>query len=126
MAAAAAIAAVMVTPTAAQASAPTTVTPMTSRTVSPRVYCGGFNGHVSWDHQDISVWGELWETCGGKSYLYLSWNDPAHWNEQQGGWVQNGTTGINARVGTMLSPSNIAVTVCNTYGGWHCGSPQHV
>jgi hypothetical protein len=23
-------------------------------------------------------------------------------------------------------PGNIAVTVCSTYGGWHCGTPQNV
>jgi hypothetical protein len=95
-------------------------------TVSPRVDCGGFNGHISWDSQDVSVWGQLWESCGATSYLYVSYKDPTGANWQIGSVSHRGTAGINWSITTVAAPGYISVTVCSNHIKWHCGTPQQV
>jgi hypothetical protein len=95
--------------------------------VSPRVSCGGFNGNVQWSGSTVEIWGEVWDTCGGYTYVYLSWNNPTHHNQAVGTSQPHDTDGVsNHTFSGGLNVSNIAVTVCSTYGGWHCGTPVHV
>ena len=95
-------------------------------TVSPRVSCGGFNGHIQWGNSGITVWGIVWDTCGNAwSSLWLSFNSlGAHTNEDISE-VENGSTGVD-HLETAYLPGNIGVAVCNTHGGWHCGGTWHV
>jgi hypothetical protein len=94
-------------------------------TISPRTACGGFNGHVQWGNSGISVWGELWDTCGATSSLWVSYNDlDSAFNEDIQD-VKNGTTGLNWHQ-IALFPGQIGIAVCNTHGGWHCGATTHV
>ena len=96
-------------------------------TVSPRVNCGGFNGHVGWDYQGIEVYGQLWESCGGTAYLYVSYKDPFGENVQIANVANHGTTGLDWQSGqTGTAPGYISVTVCSNHGGWHCGTPVQV
>jgi hypothetical protein len=95
--------------------------------VSPRVSCGGFNGNVEWSGPTVEIWGEVWDTCGGDTYVYLSWNNPTHHNQAVGTAQPYSTNGVPVQsFGGGLNVSNIAVTACSTYGGWHCGTPVHV
>jgi hypothetical protein len=99
----------------------------TTRTIHPRVKCGSFDGTVTWDHQDVAISGTLREFCGGRTWVHISWNDPVHWDITVDTWVSRGAAHVSANEGTMLSPSNIAVYVCNiTKGVRHCGTPIHV
>ena len=113
-------------PAASSAPSQSAIPQNATRTIHPRVKCGAFDGTISWDHQDISGSGILKEFCGGRTYMHVSWNDPFHNDRSIGTWVYRGNTGVSWSFGTTLSPSNIAVYVCNTYGGWHCGTPVHV
>jgi hypothetical protein len=95
--------------------------------VSPRVSCGGFNGNVQWSGNSVEIWGEVWDTCGGYTYVYLSWNNPTHHNQAVGTAQPRDTDGVSAQTFKGgLNVSNIAVTTCSTYGGWHCGTPVYV
>jgi hypothetical protein len=112
-----------------------------SYTVSPRVNGGGFNGHVWWnndleDTSSMGVYGEVWDTCGGTAYVYLSWAQdcflsscPVRGNDNAGHASDYNTAGVNYYV-PDLSPfggvSDVIVTVCSTCGGWHCGAGDHV
>lgn len=107
-------------------SAPrTAVTPdYQLRAVSPRVTCGGFNGNVKWSGNSIEIWGEVWDTCGGYTYVYLSWNNPTHHNQAVGVSQPHDTDGVSPQTFKGgLNVSNISVTACSTHGGWHCGKP---
>lgn len=110
-------------PAAPQASAES------SATVAPRVNCGGFNGHIGGiGSPSISVWGQLWETCGGRNYLYVSYDEwGTHYNENIAN-VSGGNAGVNWQAGDNRFPTigHIKITVCSTYGGWHCGAPVSV
>jgi hypothetical protein len=109
--------------------------PLTERSVSPRVTCGGFNGNVEWggngsvlDEAYLDVWGTLWSTCKTTTYLYISYQ-----------LLQNSynktikSAGANSSVGVNWSTSSdwatfgyIVVDTCSTYKGWTCGAPVHV
>jgi len=106
----------------------TSATPAISeKAVSPRVDCGGFNGHIAWDYQGIHVWGELWDSCGSTAYLYVSYKDPYGENFQIGNVSNHGTVGIDWQSDqTGTAPGYISVTVCSTHIKWHCGTPQQV
>jgi hypothetical protein len=123
---------VFATSSPAMASTPTSaaskgVVPFASATVHPRVTCGYFDGTVSWDHQDVSLSGILGETCGGRTWVHVAWNDPFHNDFTVPNWVSGGRTNIDWRSGATLSPSNISFYVCNiTNGVRRCGSAWHV
>jgi len=97
--------------------------------VEARVKCGGFNGNVQWGsiaplRKYIEIWGEVWDTCGGYTYVYLSWNNPTHHNQAVAAALPHHTDGFSPHTYYgRLGVSNIAVTVCSTYGTWHCGRP---
>jgi hypothetical protein len=97
--------------------------------VHPRVSGGGFNGNVEWSGVPgayVEIWGEVW-SFSGDTYVYLSWNSPTHHNQAVGVAGANNTVGVPVqKFSTTLNPSNIEVTVCNTNGGWHCGTPVAV
>jgi hypothetical protein len=100
---------------------------ISERTVSPRVDCGGFNGHIAWDYQGIHVWGELWDSCGSTAYLYVSYKDPFGENFQIGNVSKRGTVGIDWQSDqTGTAPGYISATVCSNHVKWHCGTPQQV
>lgn len=94
-------------------------------TVSVRTACGGFNGHVQWGNTAVSVWGQLWDTCGATSSLWVSYGDLGSPVNDDVKDVNNGTTGVNWSQAALF-PGNIGVDVCNTHGGWHCGTTVHV
>ena len=111
-------------------------------TVSPRVTCGGYNGHIWWvdlnfgGTSSIGTYGEVWDTCyADTTYVYLSWEQNAglRSGNDQAGWASNntGTRGVNYTDGrpaeSVGGVSDVGITVCNTYNyGWHCGATQHV
>jgi hypothetical protein len=130
---------------AAKASASSGITPDCSipgevdtctATVSPRVTCGGFNGHIIWDtaafapngEYYVEIYGEVWSTCNSTSYVYLAWDSPTYHNADDGNAGPYRTTGVLTTHGGLLKGAGyISVDVCNTYnGGWHCGATQDV
>ncbi len=95
-------------------------------TVSPRVHCGGFNGHWSLRRHGLAigirVWGVLWSTCPGvNTVLGLA---PPH--QSQGAIWQTGgdhSVGVNYFTGGLIDTGGIpALQVCNKYG---CSRPTH-
>ena len=113
----------------------------TTRLVAPRLSLAGcsrqdgFNGNIQWEgygqtNPYIKVWGEIWDVCGTRAYLYLSWDSPLGYNVEAGNCYANGTCGVNYYVGQeylAANPGYIHVTVCaNWKGGWHCGASQYV
>ena len=105
----------------------------------PRVICGGYNGHVYWNDDAegtiyIGTYGEVWDTCGDTTYVYLSWDQDInlhHGNDLAGSASDFHTVGVdygnNSPVLSVGGVSNVALTVCSNYAyGWHCGSPVHV
>lgn len=111
-------------------------------TVSPRVTCGGYNGHVWWvdlnfgGTSSIGTYGDVWDTCyADTTYVYLSWqqNMGLRSGNDQAGWASSntGTRGVNYTDGrpaeSVGGVSDVGIVVCNNYNyGWHCGAPQHV
>ena len=100
--------------------------------VSPRVNCGGFNGDVEYNDTsgggpEITIWGELWSSCG-TTYVYLSWDAaPFHHNADVASASVSTTVSVSPHhYYNDDGASYIAVTVCSTYGGWHCGAPDYV
>ncbi len=113
--------------------------------VSPRVKCGGFNGHVGWTPwydvsiYNIHVWGILWSRCNNTyASLELSY---AHGIPVALGYTVGGpygfgiaSEGINGGQGMSFPPGGISVRVCVYYpgsnyitGGPHvCGRPWPV
>jgi hypothetical protein len=103
-----------------------------SKTASPRVSCGGYNGHVDYTNDGASItlatYGEVWDTCGATTYLYLSWDELSglqHHNAQVQTASNHATVGANQSYELFQGASNVGVAVCNTNGGWHCGATQH-
>jgi hypothetical protein len=102
------------------------------KTASVRVSCGGYNGHVDYNNPGtlitLGTYGELWDTCGGTTYLYLSWDELAglqHHNAQVQTASNHATVGVNQSFALYNGASNVGIAVCSTYGGWHCGPTQH-
>ena len=96
--------------------------------VNPRVSCGGFNGNVAWTSSHIQIWGQIWnDSCSNNTTLFLTWNDLSGHHNPQVTQVNGFGNSIGVSVhtyGTSGAPSSGSVTVCSTYGGWHCGTPQ--
>lgn len=63
-------------------------------TVSPRVQCGGFNGHVAWSpwwqSAYIHVWGTVWSNCRSYTTLDLSYDSGFQGETEEAG----GTFGL--------------------------------
>jgi hypothetical protein len=110
-----------------------------SYTVSPRVKCGGYNGHVWWTDDlegttIIGTYGEVWDLCGATTYVYLKWEQNAglrSGNDNAGHASDFATVGVDYYDGnptlSIGGVSDVQVTVCRTYSnGWHCGVPDHV
>jgi len=120
MAALATITVALLTATSAAAS--------TDQTVSPRDDCGGFNGHVvvsDGSTPTLQLYGEVWDNaCPGSTSVWLAWQSPGYHNIQVQAADESATAGVNyTTVPLQLVPADIKVTVCSTYGGWHCGTP---
>ena len=101
------------------------------QTVSPRDNCGGFNGHVvvsDGSTPTLQLYGEVWDnTCPGSTSVWLAWQSPGYHNIQVRAADEPSTAGVNyTTVSLQLRPADIKVTVCSTYGGWHCGTPVSV
>ncbi len=101
------------------------------QTVSPRDNCGGFNGHVvvsDGSTPTLQLYGEVWDdTCPGWTSVWLAWQSPGSQNIQVQVADEPSTVGVNYTTGPLqLPPADIKVTVCSTYGGWHCGTPVSV
>lgn len=58
--------------------------------------------------------------------MWLAWNSPGYHNAQTQTASESATRGVNYRIGTEEEALNIKVTVCSTFGGWHCGQPASV
>ena len=111
----------------ASSAAWTGVLPSTTRTVHPRVTCGAFDGTVTWDGRQVGLSGTLRESCGGRTWVHLAWNDPTHWDMTVPTWVSRGAAHVEFSDPTLLNPSNISVYVCNiTNGVRRCGTHIHV
>ena len=100
----------------------------TDQTVSPRDNCGGFNGHVvvsDGSTPTLQLYGEVWDnSCPGSTSVWLAWQSPGYHNIQVQAADESATDGVNyTTVPLQLVPVDIKVTVCSTYGGWHCGTP---
>lgn len=115
------------------------VTPytVTTKAVYPRLSipgCSrqdGYNGNVQWGSVPnptfVATWGQLWDVCGVRAYLYMSWYAATYNNVQVATTPPLITTGVNRSYSTSLNPGYISVTVCaNTINGWTCGSPYGV
>ena len=99
----------------------------TDQTVSPRDNCGGFNGHVvvsDGSTPTLQLYGEVWDNaCPGSTSVWLAWQSPGYHNIQIQAADESATDGVNyTTVPLQLVPADIKVTVCSTYGGWHCGT----
>jgi hypothetical protein len=105
----------------------------------PRVTCGGYNGWVDWyDDEggtyDVDTYGEVWDTCGDTTYVYLSYKqgiDIHSANDLAGKASDFKTVGVNYDDGTpseyIGGLSDMKVTVCSNYAyGWHCGTPYPI
>jgi hypothetical protein len=67
------------------------------------------------------------ESCGGRTWVHASYNDPKHWSWTTPNRVSDGAAYVAASFGTVLSPSNIAVWVCDIANGVRrCGAAIHV
>ena len=102
-------------------------------TASPRVHCGGFNGHLTWSDNwyplnSVHVWGQLWTTCyNSDTMLELSvpgsaWsNVPISHTTHATRWYSVGVN-YNSRHSLGFITGTPSVRVCNNYGGtYHCG-----
>jgi hypothetical protein len=103
-----------------------------NKPASPRVSCGGYNGHMWYSTfggaDALGTYGELWDTCGGTTYLYLSWDELAgliHHNVLVATASNHATVGVNQSYEIFNPASNVGLAVCSNYGGWHCGATQH-
>jgi hypothetical protein len=95
-------------------------------TVSPRVHCGGFNGHWNLRRHGLAiaihVWGELWSTCPGvKIVLGLA---PPHQSQGPIWWTTGvHTVGVNYFTGGFIDTGGTpALQLCTKYG---CSRPTH-
>ncbi len=109
----------------------TSAAAFSDQTVSPRDNCGGFNGRVvvsDGSTPTLQLYGEVWDdTCPGSTSVWLAWQSPGSQNIQVQVADQPSTVGVNYTTGPLqLPPADIKVTVCSTYGGWHCGTPVTV
>jgi hypothetical protein len=106
-------------------------------TVSPRVRCGGFNGHVAWPSgvaiPYVQVWGKVWSGCRSYTTLELSYKQGFSGATQEAGTTfgfERDTEGVNYSAEDLgIAPvGHISVKVCSTYpsGRTVCGSPQSV
>ncbi len=100
-------------------------------TVSPRDNCGGFNGHVvvsSGLTPTLQLYGEVWDnSCPGSTSVWLAWRSPGYHNLQIRATGKPATAGVNYTTVPLQSrPAEINLTLCSTYGGWHCGTPVGV
>ena len=106
-----------------------------TKNASVRVTCGGYNGHVYYNDDLAGVevvlqtWGELWDTCGARTYLYLSWEElggALHYDPLVSTASDHATVGVNHSYVLAQGASDIGIAVCSNYsGGWHCGGTQH-
>lgn len=101
------------------------------QTVSPRDNCGGFNGHVvlsDGSTPNMQLYGEAWDNnCPGATSVWLAWQSPAYHNIDVQTADEPATVGVNYTTAPLqVRPTEIKVTVCSTYGGWHCGTPVSV
>jgi Putative amidase domain len=102
-----------------------------NQTVSPRDNCGGFNGHVvvsDGSTPTLQLYGEVWDNnCPGATSVWLAWQSPGYHNIQVQAADEPATIGVNYTTGPLQArPADIEVTVCSTYGAWHCGTPVTV
>lgn len=105
-------------------------------TVSPRVQCGGFNGHVAWSSwwqsAYIHVWGVLWSNCKSYTTLELSYDSGYKGETEEAGGTfgfDRDSQGVNYLAENAFGPvGGISVKVCASYpnGRTVCGSPSHV
>jgi hypothetical protein len=107
-------------------------------TVSPRVRCGGFNGHIEWTGTVsvipyIQVWGKVWSTCRSYTTLELSYEQGFSSATQEAGTTfgfGHDSEGVNYGAEDLGNApvGHISVKVCSTYpsGRTVCGSPQSV
>ncbi len=103
----------------------------TDQTVSPRDNCGGFNGHVVISDGSIptmQLYGEVWDSsCPGSTSVWLAWQSPDYHNIRVQAANALATVGVNYTTAALqVPPTNIKVTACSTYGGWHCGTPVSI
>lgn len=104
----------------------------TCQNVYPYSPCGTYVGTVYWQSVPLQDYvgllgGTLTEYCSGvTAYLYLSWNSPFGHNVQVTHATYNHSAWTDVAYGVGYPPSNISVTVCDNYRGWHCGTPVHV
>src|SRR5580704_7966041 len=97
------------------------------QTVSPRDNCGGFNGHVVLSDGStpaMQLYGEVWDNnYPGATSVWLAWQSPASHNINVQTADEPATVGVNYTTAPLqVPPTEIKVTVCSTYGGWHCGT----
>lgn len=106
-------------------------------TVSPRVQCGGFNGHIAWSGLTgtpyIHVWGIVWSTCKSFTTLKVTYSEGTGGGAQQAGLTfgfERESQGVNYQVeGLGGAPvGHISIKVCSTHptGRTVCGKPQRV
>ena len=103
----------------------------TDQTVSPRDNCGGFNGHVvvsDGSTPTMQLYGEVWDNnCPGSTSVWLAWDSPDYHNVQVQVASASATVGVNYTTAPLqVPPTDVKVTACSTYGGWHCGTPVSV
>jgi hypothetical protein len=105
-------------------------------TVSPRVQCGGFNGHIAWSpwwqSGYIHVWGIVWSNCRSYATLELSYDSGFQGETEQAGITfgyGRDSEGVNYWAENALWPvGGISLRVCTSYpsGRSVCGRPWHV
>ena len=104
---------------------------------SPRVQCGGFNGHIAWNGLIgtwyIHVWGIVWSSCKSFTTLKVTYSEGTGGGTQKAGVTfgfERDSEGVNYNVEGLGGPTvgHISVKVCSTHptGRTMCGRPQRV
>jgi hypothetical protein len=106
-------------------------------TVSPRVQCGGFNGHIAWSgwigSPYIHVWGIVWSSCKSFTTLKVTYSEGTGGGTQEAGVTfgfERDSEGVNYNVeGLGGAPVGyISIRVCSTHptGRAVCSRPRRV
>lgn len=105
--------------------------------VHPRVGCGGGDGTLGWGGWGsiafpgyVEYDGNVYNSChSGTVYLYLHYKNFGHsaHNKQIGKAGARQNHKVHFHDSSHYSTySQIEITACESYKGWHCGVPIHV
>jgi hypothetical protein len=111
---------------------PATAMASGNRVAHPRVQCGGGDDTVTWTQTNISVSGDVWDTCGAGTYvqIFLNYCDLNGCTNgirlQTAGPRSNVSLSFSTGQGNVDRPGGISLTACRHNGNWQCGADYGV